>query len=144
MEIRPYVRTAFFYETDAMGCVHHSNFIRWFEEARMHYMDKMGFGYKQTVDSNIDLALTGIACEYKGMVYFNDTVEIVITLPKITPSRLTCGYTVTDTATRQLCATGETHHCYFHKKRQRPVSLKKELPELFEIFSAFGRENSGT
>ena len=36
-----------YYETDKMDCVHHSNYIRWFEEARTYLMDQGGFGYAQ-------------------------------------------------------------------------------------------------
>ena len=36
-----YERKVNYYETDAMAIVHHSNYIRWFEEARMDYMDKL-------------------------------------------------------------------------------------------------------
>lgn len=140
MRIEPYRRKALFYETDAMGCVHHSNFIRWFEEARTYYMEEMGFGYKETVENKIDLALTGLSCEYKAMVYFSDEVAIELSLSDITPSRLTCGYTVTNVATGRLCARGKTHHCYFHSEKKRPVSLKKQIPELYEIFTAFARQ----
>ena len=37
-EIKPYIRKVQYYETDQMGFVHHSNYIRWFEEARIHFM----------------------------------------------------------------------------------------------------------
>ena len=33
-----YTHTVHYYETDKMNCVHHSNYIRWFEEARTHQM----------------------------------------------------------------------------------------------------------
>ena len=38
MEIKPYERMVYYYETDRMGIVHHSNYIRWFEEARLDWM----------------------------------------------------------------------------------------------------------
>ena len=34
-----------YYETDGMGIVHHSNYIRWFEEARVVLLVQLGFGY---------------------------------------------------------------------------------------------------
>ena len=43
--IRPYERRVQYYETDKMGIVHHSNYIRWFEEARTALMEEGGFGY---------------------------------------------------------------------------------------------------
>lgn len=37
-----YSRSVNYYETDQMGIVHHSNYIRYFEEARLHWMDEIG------------------------------------------------------------------------------------------------------
>ena len=45
--IEPYERTAHYYETDRMGIIHHSNYIRWFEETRIHYLDKAGYPYSE-------------------------------------------------------------------------------------------------
>ena len=42
-----YVHQAQYYETDQMGIIHHSNYIRWMEEARIAYMDEMDFPYKK-------------------------------------------------------------------------------------------------
>ena len=46
MMIRPYLHNAKYYETDQMGIIHHSNYIRWFEEARIDYMNQIGLTYK--------------------------------------------------------------------------------------------------
>lgn len=40
-------RKANYYETDQMGIVHHSNYIRWFEEARLEMLCAMGLPYKK-------------------------------------------------------------------------------------------------
>ena len=37
-------------ETDGMGIVHHSNYIRWFEEARVDLLEQLGFGYRDLID----------------------------------------------------------------------------------------------
>lgn len=42
-----YTHQAQYYETDQMGIIHHSNYIRWMEEARIAYMDEMGFPIRQ-------------------------------------------------------------------------------------------------
>ncbi|MDO4174604.1 MAG: acyl-CoA thioesterase, partial [Eubacteriales bacterium] len=33
-----------YYETDGMRIVHHSNYIRWMEEARIAFMEEAGYG----------------------------------------------------------------------------------------------------
>ena len=35
-----------YYETDQMQIAHHSNYIRWFEEARTAAMEEAGLGYE--------------------------------------------------------------------------------------------------
>ena len=44
---RFYIHKVQYYETDMMGMVHHSNYIRWMEEARIDFMDKLGFSYRK-------------------------------------------------------------------------------------------------
>ena len=41
-----YYRKAQYHETDQMGIIHHSNYVKWMEEARIGYMNQMGFSYK--------------------------------------------------------------------------------------------------
>lgn len=134
MHITPYIRKAQYHETDQMAIIHHANYIRWFEEARVDFMEKMGFGYDRAVEVGIDFAVLGVGCDYKSMVRFGDTVAIQCAVEEVTPSRMRVSYQVTDTATGRLCATGESRHCYFDNLRGRPVSLKKQLPELYELF----------
>ena len=42
-----YIREPFYYETDQMGIIHHSNYIRWLEESRVALLDYLGFSYKK-------------------------------------------------------------------------------------------------
>ena len=134
MNITPYIRKAQYYETDQMGIIHHSNYIRWFEEARVDFMEQIGYGYEQATAAGIDFAVLAVACEYKSMVRFGDTVKISIEVPDFTAMKMTLKYKVVDIKSSEIRATGESRHCYYHSQRKRPVSLKKELPELFELF----------
>ena len=40
-----YVHVVNYYETDKMGITHHSNYIRWMEEARVEFLDSIGDGF---------------------------------------------------------------------------------------------------
>lgn len=44
-KIQPYIHHAKYYETDQMGIIHHSNYIRWMEDARMDAMSQFGISY---------------------------------------------------------------------------------------------------
>ena len=48
--IKPYERSVYYYETDRMQIVHHSNYIRWIEEARLDWMKQIGWDYKSIED----------------------------------------------------------------------------------------------
>lgn len=141
-EIKPLRRKANYYETDQMGIIHHSNYIRWFEEARVDFMEQAGFGYGKAVEHGIDFAVLGVDCEYKSMVRFGEEVLIHTGISSITPSRMTVFYRIEDAATGEVRTTGHTRHCYFDNARQRPVSLKKVLPELYELFCALCKEEA--
>ena len=53
IRIRPYEHHAKYYETDQMGIIHHSNYIKWMEEARMDLMEQIGLSYKQMEEMEI-------------------------------------------------------------------------------------------
>ena len=135
MNISPYIRKAQFYETDQMGIIHHSNYIRWFEEARVDYMEQIGYGYEQATTTGIDFAVLGVTCDYKSMVRFGDTVKIYMDVSEFTALKMTVKYKVVDAKSDEIRATGESRHCYYHREKKRPVSLKKELPKLYDLFT---------
>ena len=45
-EIKPYERKVYYYETDKMSVMHHSNYIRIFEETRVSYLLQAGMTFK--------------------------------------------------------------------------------------------------
>jgi len=136
MTIKPLIRKANYYETDQMGIIHHSNYIRWFEEARVDFMEQAGFGYDEATLKGIDFALVGLSCEYKSMVRFGDTVEIRASITELKNARMSVYYEVSDVKTGELRTTGETKHCFFDSAKKRPIALKKALPELYEVFES--------
>lgn len=142
MHINPYSRKVHYYETDQMGIIHHANYIHWFEEARVDFMEQMGFGYERAVSSGIDFALLGISCEYKSMVRFGDTVAIQVSITSLTRSQMTVQYQIIDEASGKLRALGESRHCYFDANKKRPVSLQKNLPEVYDLFASLCTEAS--
>lgn len=137
MNINPYSRKAHYYETDQMGIIHHANYIHWLEEARVDFMEQIGFGYDRAVNSGIDFALLGVSCEYKSMVRFNDTVNILVSIGHLTPAQMTVQYKITDAQSGKLRAVGESKHCYYDSDKKRLISLKKVLPELYDLFAEF-------
>lgn len=131
-----YEHQAQYYETDQMGIIHHSNYIRWFEESRTNLLDQMGFGYDQMEKLGIIVPVLAISCTYKSMVRYNDRVYIVPKIEEFNGIRMTISYQILDKATGELCTTGESKHCFLDKSN-RPVSLKKKQSEMYELFNAY-------
>ena len=124
-----------YYETDQMGIVHHSNYIRWFEEARMDFMEKMGMGYDQMEKTGILSPVLSVEAKYLRMVHFGDTVTIQTTIKEYNGIKLTVAYEVVNDKTGKVHCSGVTKHCFINKEG-KPLSLKQACPEIHNMFAA--------
>ena len=119
-----------YYETDKMGFVHHSNYIRWFEEARTGFFDKVGAPYTLTESLGLISPVLTVQCEYKKSCYFGETVLIYVTLEKVENVRFFVSYRVTS-EDGELRATGTSSHCFLNESG-KVTSLRKAQPELYK------------
>ena len=107
-----YERTPHYYETDQMKIVHHSNYIRWFEEARIAYLDAVGMRFADQEATGIVCPVLTVDVQYHQMVRFGDTVEIETRLDVYNGLRAGFSYKVRNKATGTLCCTGTSTHCF--------------------------------
>ena len=133
MKLKAYEHKTQYYETDQMGIIHHSNYIRWFEEARSDLMRQMGIGYEEMEGHGIISPVLSLTCEYKSMTRFGDTVLIIPILKSYNGIKMTIEYSVTDKETGKLRCVGETKHCVLGRDG-KPVSLKKTYLEMDQMF----------
>lgn len=132
MAMVTYERKVHYYETDRMGCVHHSNYIRWFEEARAHLMQQLGFPYEELESCGVQSPVVSIQCNYRRMCGFGETVLIETTPADYTGTRMRFTYTVREKESGEVRCTGESEHCFVRAADGHPVSLKKAVPEFDE------------
>lgn len=130
-KMKPYERSVAYYETDKMGIVHHSNYVRWFEEARIDYMNQVGIGYAEMEAAGVISPVLGVNCEYKTMARFPEVFQVEAKLKEFNGIRMKLAYTVTDKATGEVRCVGETAHCFLNDQ-YKPVSLKKSYPEWYQ------------
>ncbi|MCI8761172.1 MAG: acyl-CoA thioesterase [Clostridia bacterium] len=122
-----------YYETDRMGVVHHSNYIRFLEEARCQMLDANGMPYSAFELQGVMIPVLGVNCDYKLHVTFDDIIEIKPFVKDFNGVRLTMGYQMTNQKTGNLVLTGETKHC-FTDLNLRPIRLQKQIPEFYDKF----------
>lgn len=130
----PYKHKAQYYETDQMGIVHHSNYIRWFESARMEYMEQAGIPYKKMEEIGVISPVLTVSCEYRNMTRFGDTVLVTARIKSYNGIRLVLSYEVRDEATGALNAAGESSHCFLSREHKL-LSLKKAAPQMDAVMA---------
>ena len=133
MEYKPYIHNAKYYETDQMAIVHHSNYIRWFEEARIDWMNQIGIDFRDVEAMGIVVPVVSVSCQYKRVTRFGDDVAVTAALKFYNGIRFAFTYEVRDVHTGELNATGESEHCFL--KGDRVVNLRRSAPELHQRFS---------
>lgn len=133
MNFKSYEHKAQYYETDQMGIIHHSNYIRWFEEARIDLMEQTGLGYQAMEDAGIISPVLSVKCQYRTMVHFNDIVLIEARLKKYNGIKMTLSYIVRDKESKEIRCNGESEHCFLSKEGKL-LSLKKSNSVFDQMF----------
>ncbi len=113
-----------YYETDRMGVVHHSNYIRFLEESRCAWLEELGMPFSLLEETGITIPVLGVSVDYKYHVTFDDEIEIHVFMKEYSGVRMSVGYNVIDVKTKKCVLNGYTKHC-FTDKNLKPISLKK-------------------
>ena len=121
------------YETDKMGIVHHSNYIRFFEEARCRLLEDCGLPYDLMEAKGIMSPVLGVNCKYKHHVTFGDTIQICAYIKEFTGVKFTVGYEIYNKENNSLCVEGESNHC-FTDSNLKPLIIKKHHNDVYEKF----------
>ena len=129
-----YERKINYYETDRMGIVHHSNYIRFLEEARCAFLDALDMPYSMLESLGIMIPVLGVQCDFKHHVTFNDTIIIDVSIKAFNGVRLVMQYTITEKNSGNLVLVGETKHC-FTNTDLKPINLKKHFANIYEKFN---------
>lgn len=124
-----YFRKVQYHETDKMGITHHSNYIRWMEEARVFFMDEVGYGYKKMEEDGVVSPVIAIDCQYKTPTTFDDIVRIDVGVAEFRGVKLVMKYEMTNDKTGDVVLVGKSEHCFLGEDG-KPVALKKKLPEI--------------
>ena len=127
-----YIHKINYYETDKMGITHHSNYIRFMEEARMDLLTKIGYPMTRLEAEGITSPVVSVNCDYKRTTTYGDEIEIEVKVSKYTGVKLTLCYSMINIQNGELAATATSSHCFINAEK-RPIPVKKYFPELDEI-----------
>ena len=124
-----YQHKVHYYETDKMGIVHHSNYVRWMEEARIDFFTQIGWDYKKLEDTGVISPVTAIECKYKATTAFADLIDIFVWVEAVSGVRLRLGYQMKRGDT--LVCEGASEHCFLDANG-KIVNLKKQQTGFYE------------
>lgn len=136
VEIKPYEHHTKYYETDQHGVIHHTNYVKWMEAARLNLMEQLGFGYKQMDEMEIFCPVVSIGIDYISAVRFNESVIIETKLKQYDGFKMELEYDMFDKESGEKRAIGRSSHCFLTKSGL-PISLKRIYPELDTRFFEF-------
>ncbi len=127
----PYIHRVQYYETDKMGITHHSNYIRWMEEARIAYLEQLGYPFAKLEEMGVASPVLGVSCDYKKSTTFSDEVSILVSVKEFKGVKLHLAYEMRDAAGDVVCV-GTTSHAFFNLEG-RPLRMKQEYPDLYGV-----------
>jgi acyl-CoA thioester hydrolase len=119
-----------FYETDAMGIVHHSNYVRYLELARILWLDEHDRPYRDYVGQGLHFATTHVEIDYHRSAGYDDVLAIAVWLEEVRGASLRMAYTLCREA--ELLASATTVHALVDlegRPRRIPGEQRRRLAE---------------
>ncbi len=140
MQAVEYKHKVHYYETDQMGVVHHSNYIRWMEEARVHYFKQVGLAGVLDESNGVICPVINVNCDYKKMTRFDEEITVRVKLTSYKGVRMRLHYDMFN-SNGDLCTQGDSAHTLLDGAGI-PVRLKRDNPALHEALLALCEPNT--
>jgi len=118
-------------ETDQMGFVHHSNYLNYFEMARIEWLSRIGFSYADMELQGIVMPVVSAKINFISPAYFDNSLKIELTIHDIPQSTIKIYYSILNEIEKEL-ANGSTTLAFLKVKTKRPVRCPQSLLEIIE------------
>ena len=119
-----------YYETDQMGIVHHSNYIRYFECGRMAMLDEVGLPMNKIEEMGLMMPIISVECRYKYPAKLGDRLKIVTRFDELPRARFTV-FSEVYNQDGQLLVEGSVSMGFIDSATRRPVRCPANLTDLF-------------
>lgn len=127
--MKPYHHIVKYYECDRMSITHHSNYVRFMEEARIDWMDQLGYGFEQMEAEGVVSPVLEIEVAYKHPTTFKDDIAIEVRVAEMSALKLSFEYIMRVGET--VVCTARSKHCFL--ENGKPVSLQTRFPEFYKL-----------
>ncbi|MCL1796882.1 MAG: acyl-CoA thioesterase [Eggerthellaceae bacterium] len=125
-------------ETDKMGVVYHANYLIWFEVGRTDFLEALGFPYHLFEEKGLMSPVVHAEINYATPVRYGETALVRTRLVELSGVKSVFQYEVfaegADITTEKPCCTGKTVHCFVAEDTFKPLSIKKDTPELYQAY----------
>jgi len=91
-----------------MGIVHHANYLRYFEQARVVWLEEHDRPYTHYIELGLHFAVTRVEAHYRRSARFDDRLEVETWVETIRGASLRMGYELT--CNGEVLVTGATEH----------------------------------
>lgn len=103
-------------DTDAMGVVYHTNYIRWFEIGRTELMRDMGVVYAELEKQGYHLPVTELYCHYNSPARYDQVVRVETRISFMRRASIRFEYEVWDQPREKLLVEGFSVHAFINGK----------------------------
>lgn len=118
-------------ETDQMGFSHHSNYLNYFEMARIEWLNAIDFSYANLEKKGIVMPVISAKINFKSPAYFDDSLRIKLTLEELPTAKIKINYIIINDLEIEI-ATGSTTLAFLNTKTNRPVRCPKSLLDIIQ------------
>ena len=116
-------------DTDQMGIVHHSNYIKYYEEARSAFMRHLGVSYADMEASGVLMPILHVESDYKRPARYDDLLTVRIIIKDIPMARFVANYEIYNSK-GELLNTGSTTLGFLNKATMRPCRAPQWFVEM--------------
>ncbi len=120
-----------YYETDQMGIVHHSNYVRYFECGRTAMLKEVGLPIEKIEEAGVMLPVVSVECRYRTPAKLGDTLRIVTAVDEVPRAKLVIRNEVYNQQGHLVCQ-GNVILGFIDASTRRPVRCPEMLVKIFE------------
>lgn len=106
-------------DTDQMGTVHHSNYVKYYETARWELFRSIGISYHSVEEAGYMLPVTRMHFRFLKTIHYDDLLTIKTTLKQMRAARIWFTYRLFN-ADGELVNEAETELAFVERRNWRP------------------------